>query len=549
MPAAPRTRILILGGGFAGVSAAMRLRALLRRDPAVEIHLVSNENYFVFQPLLPEVVACRIEPTHIVNPIRQLCRGVVVTNAEVQRIDLAVRTVELVGADARRVQTLGYDQLVIALGLTMDLSRIPGMREHSLPIKNLGDAFHLRNHVLQRLEEADVEPDERQRRRLLTFVAVGGGFSGVETGAELNDMVKGVLRFFPRAAATGHRLILVHSQARILNELRPELADFARRKLEQRGVEVLVETRVKECTAGGVILGDGREIEAATVVCTVGNSPHPVITSSALPQERGRVLVDECMRAQGLSGVWAVGDSALLPDVKRGGFCPPTAQYATRQGKRVADNIHAALRGGQARPFVFGGLGQLAIVGHQCGVAQVMGLMISGRLAWFLWRTVYFMKLPGVRAKLRVGIDWALDVFFPRDIAMLDVRRTERLGRAHYKAGEVIIRQGEIGDRFYIIESGEVEVVRTGPDGAEQRLATRKAGESFGEVALLRGMPRTATVRCLSPVNVITFNRDDFRTLVGSSEVFRVVFEQQMQAMSPPASEPRPPQTSNIASP
>lgn len=533
MNATRGARIVILGGGFAGVSTAMRLRRLTRRLPGIEITLISNENYFVFQPLLPEVVACRVEPTHIVNPIRQLCRGVSVTNAEVERIDLAARAVEVVGADARRILRIGYDHLVIALGLTMDLSRIPGMREHSLPIKNLGDAFALRNHVLQRLEEAELEPHEHHRRRLLTFVAVGGGFSGVETVAEMNDMVKSVLRYFPRASATGHRMILVHSPSRILNELRPELAEFARKKLQQRGVEVLLGVRVAECTAGGVILGDGRELEAGTVVCTVGNSPHPVITSGNLPHERGRVLVDEYMRVRGLSGVWALGDSALIPDVKRGGFCPPTAQYATREGKCCADNIHAALRGGKAKPFIFGGLGQLAIVGHQCGVAQVMGLMISGRLAWFLWRTVYFMKLPGIRAKVRVGIDWALDLVFPRDIAKLDVTRTERLGRAHFKSGEVIIKQGEIGDRFYIIEKGEVEVFRE-EGGAEQRLALRRAGESFGEVALLKGLPRTATVRCLTPVDVITFSRADLRALVSSSDVFRMVFEDQMKGMSAP---------------
>ena len=530
------TRVVILGGGFAGVTMAMELGRLARGDRDVNVHLVSNENYFVFQPLLPEVVACRIEPSHIINPVRQLCRNAHVTRAAIREVDLTARRVRLVDSDAKRELDVDYDMLVVALGVTMDLSRIPGMREHALPIKNLGDAFHLRNHVLRKLEEADHELDEERRRRMLTFVAVGGGFSGVETVAELNDMVKGVLRYYRRARDTGHRMVLVHSRDRILNELEPGLAEFAQRKLQQRGVELVLGTHVAECTGGGVVLTNGAEIVSDTVVCTVGNSPHPVITGTRFPQERGRILVDECLRVKGLPGVWALGDCAMVPDVKRGGFCPPTAQYALRQGKQCARNVYAAIRGGHARPFVFAGLGQLAVVGHRCGVAQLpAGIKISGLLAWVLWRSVYWWKLPGARAKMRVGIDWALDLFFPRDIAMLDVQRTELLGRAHYKKGEVMVRQGEIGDRFYVIERGEVEVVREN-NGREEVLAQRTAGESFGEIALMRNTPRTATVRCLTPVDVISFSREDFRALVGSSETFRALFEGQVRAMEPDSS-------------
>jgi NADH dehydrogenase len=223
--------------------------------------------------------------------------------------------------------------------------------------------------------------------------------------------------------------------------------------------------------------------------------------------------------------VWSLGDAALVPDVRRGEYCPPTAQYAMRQGRHCARNVLSTVGGRGLRRFEYGGLGQLAVVGRRCGVAQVLGWRIAGLPAWWLWRTVYFMKLPGLRCKIRVGLDWALDLIFPRDITKLAVERTERLRRSHFQAGDIIIRQGELGNRFYVIESGEVEILREEPSLPLQRLATRSAGESFGEVALLRDTPRTATVRCLTAVNVISFTRGDFRSLVASHKVFRTQVE------------------------
>jgi NADH:quinone reductase (non-electrogenic) len=526
--------IVIIGGGFAGVSTAMELGRLTRRDPNIQVHFVSDENYFVFQPMLPEVVSCSLEPSHILNPIRQLCRHVNFHCATVQNINLDENVVTIVGYDARRIQTLVYDHLVLCPGLTINLSRTPGMAEHSLPIKTLGDAFHLRNHVISRLEEADIEPDSERQERLLTFVCVGGGFSGVETLAELNDMIKSVLRFYPRAQAAGHRAVLIHSRDRILNELGESLAKFAERKLAQRGVEIILNTRLEEVTDQGIVLSDGRQISAGTVVSSVGNAPHPLVLNTNLPAEKGRVLTDEYLRVKNSDTIWSLGDTALVPDIKRGGFCPPTAQYAMRQGKRCARNILATIHNKPVKPFVFGGLGQLAVIGHRAGVAEIMGVKIAGILAWFLWRSIYLTKLPGLRAKVRVGLDWALDVVFPRDIAKIDVQRTEALNRAHYRKGESIIKQGEIGDKFYIIESGEVEVIREKSDHTEQQLAVRTTGESFGEIALLKDTPRTATVRCLTPVDVITFSRNDFKSLVGSYAALRTQVESDVQAIVPP---------------
>ncbi len=532
MPTQHPVRIVILGGGFAGISAATELGRKTKGDPSIEVHLVNNENYFVFQPLLPEVVSCGIEPSHVLNPIRQLCRHVHFHCATVTDVDRAQQCVTIVGSDERRVRTLQYDHLIWCLGLRMDVSRVPGMAEHSLPIKTLGDAFHLRNHVLRRLEEAELETDEALRRKALTVVAVGGGYSGVETVAEINHMIQSVLPYYPTARKTGHRAVLVHSGNRILHELDPGLAEIALAKLQERGVEVRLETQVSEATAAGVVLSNGETIAAGTVICTVGNVPHLLLSKMGLPEDRGRILVDECLRVRGEENIWAIGDAAMVPDVRRGGFCPPTAQYAMRQGRQCARNVLAALQAKSLRPFQFGGFGQLAVVGSHLGVGRVFGVKVSGFLAWVLWRSVYFAKVPGIRCKLLVGFDWALEALFPRDITMIELQRTEQLKHAHFRPGDIIIRQGEIGDRFYIIESGEVEIVQQDPGKQEKRLGTRSTGESFGELALLKDLPRTATVRCLTSVNVVMFNRSDFHALVGSYGIFRAHMDREVAALS-----------------
>ena len=520
------TRIVILGGGFAGISAARELGRLAGNDPSIEVHLINDENFFVFQPLLPEVVSCGIEPGHILNPIRQLCPAVRFHRASVTQLDLDARTATILGSDERRVRTLPYDHLIWCLGLKLDLSRVQGMAEHSYPIKTLIDAFHLRNRVLGCLDEADLETDERLRRKLLTVVTVGGGYSGVETIAEINDLIRSVLPFYPDARRTGHRAVLIHPGERILQELDPDLGEFAQAKLRERGVEVILKTRVTEATGDGVVLSNGEVVAAATVICTVGNGPHPLVGQLGLPQDRGRILVDEFLRVKGYQNLWALGDAALIPDVARGGYCPPTAQYAMREGLQCARNVLATIQARPSHPFRFGGLGQLAVVGRHVGVGRLFRWKISGLLAWFLHRAVYLGKVPGFRCKVRVGIDWVLDLLFPRDITMMELRRTEQLARAHYRQGEPIVRQGEIGDQFYIIESGEVEVVREEPDAPPKRLGVLGPGTSFGEIALLKDTVRTATVRCLTPVNVVKVSRRDFATLVKSHAVFRGVVEQ-----------------------
>jgi NADH dehydrogenase len=492
----------------------------------MEVHLVNNENYFVFQPLLPEVVSCSIEPSHILNPIRLLCPTARFHCATVQKLDLATRRLTLVGTDARHPTTLSYDHLVLSLGLRMNLSRIPGMSEHSLPLKTLGDAFQLRNHVLRCFEEAELIDDEAQRRKALTVVVVGGGFSGVETIGALFDMMRSIFFCYPRSRATGCRAILIHSGGRLLQELTVELGDFAAAVLQRRGIEIRLNTSVKEATPDGVTLSNGEALSAGTVICTAGNAPHELFGTLGLPHDRGRLLVDEYLRVRDHSDLWAIGDNALVPDVNRGGTCPPTAQYATRQGVRCARNIWAVTHDRSPDPLSFGGLGQLAAVVHHTGVGRLFGFNVSGVAAWLLWRSVYLAKVPGLRSKIQIGLDWLLELIFPRNITMMNLQRTSQLKRAHYRPGDVICRQGDVGDHFYVIQAGEVEILQS-ENGAETRIAIRSAGDSFGELALLKRIPRTATVRCLTSVDVILVTGHDFSTLVAGSRLFRTQMDQE----------------------
>ena len=539
-----KKKVVILGGGFAGIGAALEFGKTIGDARDVELHLVSEENYCVFQPMLPEVVAGGIEPTHIVNPIRQLCRGMRFHCASVRSIDLTLKQITMVGTDDERPHELTYDHLVLALGQIVDLSRVPGMSQHSLPIKTLGDAFHLRNHVLRRLEQADLEEDEARRKWLLTFVTVGGGFSGVETAAEIHDLIRHVMPYYPRAMKTGHRMIVVHSRDTILNELDPKLGRFAQETMKRRGVEFELNRRSAEASPEGVKLDDGRFLACGTLICTIGNAPHPLIKGSGLPHEGGRVLADEFLRVKGVADVWAIGDNALVPDVTvkpdgRGGekgpaTCPPTAQYAVRQGARCAKNVLATVRGQPLQRFEFGGLGQLAVIGHHCGVAQVFGLRISGFVAWVLWRSVYWSKLPSFISKVRVGLDWAIDVLFPRDITKFETNRTEALAASHYREGDCIVRQGERGDCFYVLQKGRVEIVRRGDDGVETKLAEKGPGESFGEAALMTNAPRNATVRCLTPVDLLSFRRSDFQKLVSSYGAMRDQMQRDLERHAAP---------------
>ena len=410
-------RIVILGGGFGGVYAAINLEKLLVADRVAEICLVSHDNFFLFTPMLHEIAASDLEITNIVNPLRKLLRKVDVMVGEVQQIDLAAKRV-LISRDARKCpQQIGYDHLVIALGSVSNFYNLADFAELAVPMKSLSDAIRLRAQMLRHLEEANAECDSAGRQSLLTFVVAGGGFAGVETVAALNDFLREALPFYPSLREEMLRVILVHSGSVILPELGEDLGRYTQEILTQRGVEIRVNSRVKGITEENVFLTDGVSIATRNLVWTAGTAPSPIISSLPCAKERGRLLVDPFLRVPDWPDVWAVGDCAFVPDIKNPGEShPPTAQHAIREGEIVAQNIAAVLVRRPLKSFSFRTVGLLASIGRRMGVARIFGFNFSGFFAWWLWWTVYLSKLPGLDKKIRVAFDWTLDLLFPKDV-------------------------------------------------------------------------------------------------------------------------------------
>jgi NADH dehydrogenase len=417
-------RVLILGGGFGGVFTARHLERLTRGDRSIEITLVSRDNFFLFTPMLHEVAASDLDITHIVSPIRTLLKRTTVFVGDVEMVDLARRRVVVSHGFDHHTHELEYDHLVLALGSVTNFYGLPGLESHALTMKTLGDAIHLRNRVIAALEEADTECAAASGGARLTVVVAGGGFAGVETLAAVGDFVKEALGFYPRLGAGRIRMVLVHGGPLILPELGPKLGAYAQRKLQERGLEIITNALVTRVTSEGVTLADGRHIESRLVVWTAGTSPHPLVSKLPCRLDRGRVVVDAALGVPDWPGVWALGDSAAVPDRRTGQSYPPTAQHAIREAKVLARNIVSKVKGRALEPFDFRTLGQLAAIGRRTGVARILGINFSGFVAWWLWRTIYLGKLPRIEKKVRVALDWTLDLLFTKDFVQFATVRS-----------------------------------------------------------------------------------------------------------------------------
>ena len=421
-----RKQILILGGGFGGMYAALELEKRLARDPDVQITLINRDNFFLFTPMLHEVAASDLDITHIVNPVRKLLKRIEFFDGDVQSIDLPNKRVVVThGIRELHPHELEYDHLIIALGSITNFFNLPGLEEGALTMKSLGDAIHLRNRLIHHLEEADFECCPAVRGPLLTFVVAGGGFAGAETIASINDFLREATKFYPHLNEEMLRVVLVHPGPFILPELGEKLGRYAQSRLAERGVEIRVNTRVTSYTDYEVRLNDGTTINTQTLIWTAGTSPNPLLNDLPCEKERGRLLVNVWLEVKGWPGVWALGDCALVPDVTTGKYCPPTAQHALREGKTVARNIAAEIRGGMKNQFVFKTIGQLASIGRRTGVARILGINFSGFAAWWLWRTIYLSKLPRLEKKLRVALDWTLDLLFSKDLVKFVTLRAQ----------------------------------------------------------------------------------------------------------------------------
>lgn len=421
MSTAPRRaqRIVILGAGFGGIKTALHLEKVFAREKGAEVILVNQDNYMLFSPMLPEVTSGGIEASHITAPIRAFFRKVRFRDSRVNAVDLENRVVRVSHCPGCPEHDLEFDHLVLALGSVISFYGLPGVKECALPLKTLGDAMALRNHVIDMLENADIETDPEQRRRLLTVVVAGAGFAGVEVAAELQDFLRRARRFYPKIRAEETRMVLVDLESRILPGIAEGLADYAHKTLARRGVEIHLKTGISRASSGGIHLGDGSHIPTETLVWTAGVAPNPLLELLPFRKERGRIAVNEFLEVPGHLGVWALGDCAWLPDPKTGRPYPPTAQHAVRQGRTVGENIAAAIRGRPKKSFVFSSMGELVPLGRRSAIADILGFKFRGFFAWWLWRTIYLSKLPGLERKVRVVMDWTLDLFLPRDTVLL----------------------------------------------------------------------------------------------------------------------------------
>jgi NADH dehydrogenase len=524
-----RKRIVILGGGFAGVYTAKFLEKALGRRDDFEITLVNKENYFVFQPMLPEVISGSIGLLDTVSPIRRMLPRTNLHVRDVEAIDLQNKTVTTSPGFRPHPHVIAYDYLVFALGNVTDFRGLPGLPEHALPFKNLADAVYLRNHLIRALEEASIEDHDMQlRQQLLTFVVAGGGFSGVEVAAELNDFVRGVAKTYRSLDPREIRVVLVHSQERILPEMPEDLARFAQKILQKRGVEILLNVRLAAATGEEAILKDGTRIPTRTLVSSVPSSPHPIIDGLDLPKgKNGRLICNGHLEVESAPGLFAVGDCGQIP-TPDGSISPPTAQYATRQAQVAAENILADIRGGAKQTFAFNALGQMGALGHRSAVAQILGFKFSGFIAWWIWRTIYLMKLPGWGRRLKVASSWSLDLFLPAELVELKLNTSMGITQEHFEPGEDVFHQGDLGDRIYMIVNGQAEVVREA-DGQETVLAQLGPGEYFGEMALLKQTTRGATVRCTAPMNTICLPKREFGLLTAYLPQMRATLENVME--------------------
>jgi len=419
-PTAPLKTLVIAGGGFAGTTLARALEAQL--PPGWQLVLLSEESYTTFNPMLAEVVGAAVFPEHVIAPIREMLVTTRFIMGRLERVDHDTKTLSC--STLAGLLEIRFDHLVLAFGQRANLNIIPGLAEHALPLKLVGDAMHIRNRLLQRLAYIELSHDKAHRRSLGHFVVIGGGFSGVEVAGAVVDFIHSALRCYPRVKAYELRVSLLHDGDRLLPELPAALGTSAAKSLAERGVDVRLGARAARVDAYGVDLANGDRLASATVVCTIGARSNPLVERLGLTTMRGRIVTDPDGQVPERPGLWAVGDCAATVNLADAQLCPPTAQFAVAQGQQLARNLLRHIAGQPTRPFNHVSRGMMATTGHHRGVAQVFGIKLTGLTAWLLWRAYYLMRMPTLGRKVRIWAEWTWSLFFPADVTHLRFTRT-----------------------------------------------------------------------------------------------------------------------------
>lgn len=414
-----KKNFLIIGGGFAGTTLAAALEKKL--PPEWEIYLLSKTNFITYNPLLPEVVGASVLPGHVQAPIRQMVKRTRIRMVTVDSVDFETRTVHYHNNEPGQ---LTFNQIAFTSGVGANMTMMEGLQEHALPLKTVGDALFIRNRMVERLEQATIHPDPERRKALTSFVIIGGGFSGVEVAGEMEDFLSSAERYYKNVKQEDCRITLLHGTDCLLPEISKKLGKKTEKIFLKRGINVRLNTRATRIEREKVILSDDTEIPGSLIVCTIGTHPHTVSQNTHLPIQRGKIVTQPDMSVDGIEGVWALGDCALVPNAANGKLCPPTAQFANRQAKFLAKNISAKISGASTRPFSYKPSGMLAAIGHNNAVAEIYGIRISGLIAFMMWRSVYLLKVPTLARKVRLFLEWNWTMFFPPDIAHLGFKRT-----------------------------------------------------------------------------------------------------------------------------
>ena len=424
VPGTARTRILVVGGGYVGMYTALRLQKRLRaelRAQRVEIIVVDPRSYMTYQPFLPEAAAGSLEPRHVVVPLRRVLDKCEILTGRVESVDHA-RRVARIQPTRGEAYDLTYEVIVLAPGSVARTLPIPGLAEQGIGFKQVEEAIALRNQVLEKLDIATSVHDHAARRALLTFVFVGGGYAGIEALAELEDMACYATRYYPDLSKGDIRFVLVEATGRILPEVGEDLGRYTVDQLRARGIDVRLDTRLESCVGGHIVLSDGAEFDAETLVWTAGVKANPMLARTGLPlDERGRLRCRADLRVEGVDGAWSAGDCAAVPDLTAGAGATtsPSAQHAVRQAKTLGDNIALVLHGRAPRSYAHKHAGSVASLGLHKGVAQVYGIKLRGFPAWFMHRTYHVSRVPTLNRKIRVILDWSLALFFRREVVSL----------------------------------------------------------------------------------------------------------------------------------
>jgi NADH dehydrogenase len=511
-----RPHVVCVGGGWVAVKLVRAMRPALWAGKA-DLTVVSRNNFHTVHGLIAEMLTGKIQPHQIILPTRRVFRPARFVNAEVDAIDVAAQTVTVSRALDDRPYVLPYDHLVIGVGAVDDLSRYPGIAEHTTRLKTFWDCCQARSHLLTMLELAEIETDPAERRRLLTFVIAGGNFAGIEVACDLADYFRLLARTDYRALRPEEiRVVVVHSGPRILPELGRRLSglvSYAERRLERLGVETRLATRVAAATPEEAVLSDGERVPTRTIISCTGVAAAPLL--NALPferDERGRLVTDACLRVAGVPDVWAAGDCAAVPH-PHGGSCPQLAHYAATGGTQIGRNLRRVLAGREPRPFRFTGLGEACSLGHRCAVAHLKGVPVTGFLAWIGWRLIVLtMFMPSWGRRVRLLFDWCATPLLGREIVNPKIEEHLGIEPAMYEPGQEIVRRGDVGRLLYLIQSGEVEELG-GEAGAETVARLLGPGDQFGGPAVFRTGRHPATLRARGRVHLLCVGRDVARAL------------------------------------